>query len=65
VLSAVDEVRVQANDGHGAWSESFNELFAQVAGEFGNAARRTPGVRREKSRPVIAGSDTRQPSLAR
>ena len=30
-------------DGHAAWSESFNELFAQVAGDFGNAAVRRHG----------------------
>ncbi len=43
MLSAVDEARVLAGDGHAAWSESFNELFAQVAGVFGNAAVRRHG----------------------
>src|SRR5690348_1285734 len=43
MLSVVDEVRVLAGDGHAAWSESFNELFAQVAGVFGNAAVRRHG----------------------
>jgi SRSO17 transposase len=43
MLGAVDEARVLAGDGHGAWSESFNELFAQVAGVFGNAAVRRHG----------------------
>jgi SRSO17 transposase len=43
MLSVVDEARVLAGDGHAAWSESFNELFAQVAGVFGNAAVRRHG----------------------
>ena len=43
MLSVVDEARVLAGDGHAAWSESFNELFAQVAGAFGNAAVRRHG----------------------
>lgn len=30
-------------DGHTAWSESFNEMFAQVAGVFANAAVRRHG----------------------
>jgi SRSO17 transposase len=30
-------------DGHAAWSESFNELFAQVAGNFSNARVRRHG----------------------
>jgi hypothetical protein len=28
MLTAVDDARVLADDGHAAWSESFNELFA-------------------------------------
>jgi SRSO17 transposase len=43
MLSVVDEARVVAGAGHAAWSESFNELFAQVAGVFGNAAVRRHG----------------------
>jgi SRSO17 transposase len=43
MLSVVDEARVLADEGHAAWSESFNELFAQVAGVFGNAAVRRHG----------------------
>lgn len=30
-------------DGHAAWPESFNEMFALVAGDFGNAAVRCHG----------------------
>ena len=43
MLGVVDEARVLAGDAHAAWSESFNEMFAQVAGEFGNAAVRRHG----------------------
>jgi SRSO17 transposase len=43
MLSVVDPGRVQAEDGHAAWSEAFNELFAQVAGVFGNASVRRHG----------------------
>jgi len=43
MLSVVDDARVLTGDGHAAWSESFNELFAQVAGVFGNAAVRRHG----------------------
>lgn len=32
MLSVVDDARVRAGDGHVAWSESFNKIFAQVAG---------------------------------
>jgi len=39
----VDDARVLAGDGHAAWSESFNEMFAQVAGVFANAAVRRHG----------------------
>ena len=43
MLSIVDDAREQARDGHASWSESFNELFAQVAGVFGNASVRRRG----------------------
>ena len=43
MLSVVGDARVLAGDGHAAWSESFNELFAEVAGVFGNAAVRRHG----------------------
>src|SRR5713101_1376648 len=43
MLSVVDESRVLAGEAHAAWSESFNELFAQAAGAFGNAAVRRHG----------------------
>ncbi len=43
MLSVVDDAREQAQDGHAAWSESFNELFAQVAGVFDNAKVRRHG----------------------
>ncbi len=43
MLSVVDGARTRAADAHAAWSELFNELFAQVAGEFGNAAVRRHG----------------------
>lgn len=43
MLCVVDDSRVLERDGHAAWSEAFNELFAQVAGLFGNAAVRGHG----------------------
>jgi hypothetical protein len=43
LLSVVDDAREQAQDGHAAWSESFSEMFAQVAGVFGNARVRGHG----------------------
>jgi SRSO17 transposase len=43
MLAVVEDVRVRAADAHAAWSESFNELFAQVAGVFSNAAVRRHG----------------------
>ena len=43
MLAVVEEARVVAGAGHAAWSESFNEMFAQVAGVFGNAAVRRHG----------------------
>src|SRR5712691_9772835 len=43
MLDFVDDARVRAGDGHAAWSESFYEMFAQVAGVFGNSAVRRHG----------------------
>ncbi len=43
MLSVVDDARDEDLDGHAAWSESFNELFAQIAGVFGNAPVRSHG----------------------
>jgi SRSO17 transposase len=43
MLAVMEDARVRAGDGHAAWSESFNELFAQVAGVFSNAAVRRHG----------------------
>ena len=43
MLAVMKDARVRAGDGHAAWSESFNELFAQAAGVFGNAAVRRHG----------------------
>src|ERR1700689_3996610 len=43
MLNVVDEPRVLAGDGHAAWSESFNEMWMQVAGAFGNVAVRRHG----------------------
>ena len=43
MLDVVDEARLRAGDAHAVWSERFNELFAQVAGVFGNAAVRRHG----------------------
>ena len=43
MLAVVDDARVLEQDGHAAWSESFNEMFAQVAGVFENAAVRRHG----------------------
>jgi SRSO17 transposase len=43
MLAVVDDARVQAADKHAAWSESFNEMFAQVAGVFGNVSVRRHG----------------------
>jgi hypothetical protein len=43
MLAVVTDARVQAGDGHAAWSESFNEMFARVAGVFSNAAVRRHG----------------------
>jgi SRSO17 transposase len=43
MLAVMTDARVQAGEGHAAWSESFNEMFAQVAGAFSNAAVRRHG----------------------
>jgi SRSO17 transposase len=43
MLSVVDDARDEALDGHAAWSESFNEMFMQVAGAFSNARVRRHG----------------------
>jgi SRSO17 transposase len=43
MLAVVGDARMQAWDGHAAWSESFSEMFAQVAGVFANAAVRRHG----------------------
>jgi SRSO17 transposase len=43
MLAVMEDARVRAGDGHAAWSESFNELSAQVAGCFSNASVRRHG----------------------
>src|ERR1700733_9231635 len=43
MLIVVDDARGGADAGHAAWSESFNEMFAQAAGVFGNVAVRRHG----------------------
>ena len=43
MLAVMEDTRVQASDAHAAWSESFNELFARVAGDFSNAKVRRHG----------------------
>jgi SRSO17 transposase len=43
MLSVVDDARMIAGDGHAAWSESFNEMFMQVADVFSNARVRRHG----------------------
>src|SRR5487761_17373 len=43
MLAVVDDARTAAGDGHAAWSESFNEMFMQVAGVFSNARVRRRG----------------------
>ena len=43
MLAVMEDARVQAADAHAAWSERFNELFAQVAGCFSDAAVRRHG----------------------
>ena len=43
MLAVVEDTRVRAADAHAAWSERFNEVFAQVAGSFANAKVRRHG----------------------
>jgi hypothetical protein len=43
MLAVVEDARLKAQDGHAAWSEAYNEMFAQVAGVFGNASVRRRG----------------------
>src|SRR5215469_11351596 len=43
MLAVVDDARTAAGNGHAAWSESFNEMFMQVAGVFSNARVRRHG----------------------
>jgi SRSO17 transposase len=43
MLSVVDDARALVGDGHAAWSESFNEMFMQVADVFSNARVRRHG----------------------
>ena len=43
MLAVMEGSRASAADAHAAWSESFNELFAQVAGVFSNAHVRRHG----------------------
>jgi SRSO17 transposase len=40
MLDVMNEARLRAGEAHAAWSERFNEMFAQVAGEFENAGTR-------------------------
>jgi len=43
MLAVVEDARTVAGVGHAAWSESFNEMFMQVAGAFSNARVRRHG----------------------
>ena len=43
MLTVVDDAQVRADGGNAAWSESFSEMFAQVAGVLRNAAVRRHG----------------------
>jgi SRSO17 transposase len=43
MLAVVDDARMRAGEAHAAWAESFNEMFAQVAGVFRNVAVRRHG----------------------
>src|SRR5713226_1327672 len=49
MLDVVDKARLRASDAHAAWSERFNEMFAQVAGEFENA------LSRKRARAYVLG----------
>jgi SRSO17 transposase len=40
MLDVMDEARLREGAEHPAWSERFNEMFAQVAGEFATAGSR-------------------------
>ena len=43
MLAVMEDTRSREADAHAAWSERFNELFAQVAGNFPNAKVRRHG----------------------
>lgn len=43
MLTVMEDTRSREADAHAAWSERFNELFAQVAGAFPNAKVRRHG----------------------
>src|SRR5271168_2413798 len=43
MLAVMEDTRSREADAHAAWSERFNELFAQVAGNFPNARVRRHG----------------------
>jgi SRSO17 transposase len=43
MLAVMQDTRAREADAHAAWSERFNELFAQVAGNFPNAKVRRHG----------------------
>jgi SRSO17 transposase len=45
----VEDALAVAGDGHAAWSESFNEMFMQVAAAFSNARVR------QRGRPYLLG----------
>ena len=75
MLGFVDEVRLRADAGHAAWIEPFNEMFAQVAGEFATAAgrrrarayptrRRTLGARSRSSLRTGTTMSTCKPVMA-
>ena len=46
MLAVMDDARVRAGDGHAAWSESFNEMFAKVAGVTGLVMTKLDGTAR-------------------
>ena len=43
MLAVMEDTRSREADAHAAWSERFNDLFAQVAGNFPNARVRRHG----------------------
>jgi SRSO17 transposase len=49
MLDVMDQARLLAGEAHAAWSERFNEMFAQVAGEFEN------GGTRKRARAYLLG----------